>query len=155
MLVNCVPQLNKKGRQKIINQIEDLEDRDIVGRTNSPLAKLESFTKRHRRDKSTWTSLGETGDTNAGSGTLQCVYDISSSLRSLYKVSSVLILYAKYVGIYDDDDVKKVIFKMFYQTYNGISSHSIIKTLIPAIKFDPYRCLFISINFFLSWQISL
>ena len=53
MLVNCVPQLNKKGRQKIINQIEDLEDRDIVGRTNSPLAKLESFTKRHRRDKST------------------------------------------------------------------------------------------------------
>ena len=98
--------------------------------------------------------FGETGDTNAGSGTLKCVYDISSGLRSLYWVSSVLILYAKYVGIYDDD-VKKMIFKMFYQTYNGMSSHSIIKTLIPAIKFEPYRCLFISINFFLCWQISL
>jgi len=53
MLVNSVPQLNKKGRQKILSQIEDLEERDIVGRTNSPLAKLENFTKRHRRDKST------------------------------------------------------------------------------------------------------
>ena len=154
MLVNCVPQLNKKGRQKIINQIEDLEDRDIVGRTNSPLAKLESFTKRHRRDKSTWTSLGETGSISAGRGTLQCVYHISSGFRSLYWVS-VLILYAKYFDIYDDDDVKKVICKMYYQTYNGISSHSIIKTLIPAIKFEPYRCLFISINFFLCWQTSL
>ena len=55
MLVNCVPQLNKKGRQKIISQIDGSEERDIIGRavTSSPLVRLEQFTKKHRRDKST------------------------------------------------------------------------------------------------------
>ncbi|XP_067934677.1 syndetin-like [Watersipora subatra] len=53
MLVNCVPQLNRKGKQKIFSQLEEQDSSLIRNMSSSPLVHIQNFTKKHRRDNST------------------------------------------------------------------------------------------------------